>query len=117
MPELIELQKRHHEQLVILGISLDCIPNEDDDSHTGDRPSLNEIRKKVARTVEARQINYSILLDERNDTGARFNGGELPTTVIVDADGNVRRRFVGSRSLPVFEAMVAEASKPASRNR
>jgi thiol-disulfide isomerase/thioredoxin len=112
MPALIELQKRHHEQLVILGISLDCVPDEDHDGRAGDRPSLNEIRKKVARAVKTRAINYTVLLDDKNRAGARFNGGELPATVLVDAGGNVRRRFIGARSLPVFEAMIAEASQP-----
>ncbi len=31
----------------------------------------------------------------------------------MDAQGNVRRRFVGARSLPVFEAMIDEASQAA----
>jgi thiol-disulfide isomerase/thioredoxin len=114
MPELIELQKRHHEQLVILGVSLDSVPDEDDDSHAAEKLSLNEIRKKVARTVNTRRINYTVLLDEKNTAGSRFNGGELPTTVIVDAEGKVRRRFIGARSLSVFEAMIAEASRPIS---
>ena len=53
-----------------------------------------------------------VLLDEHNEVGGRYNGGELPTTVIVDAQGNVRRRFVGARNLAVFEAMIAEAAMP-----
>ncbi len=64
--------------------------------------------KFVDRTVKARGVNYPILLDEHNEVGGRYNGGELPTTVIVDATGNIRRRFIGARSLPVFEAMLAE---------
>ena len=40
------------------------------------------------------------------------NGGELPTTVIVDADGNIRRRFIGSRKLRTFDSMIVEAEKP-----
>ena len=130
MPELIALQKRHGDRLAILGVSLDFVP--DSHGHVGGHPAVEEqvrqevgrdhsdnqaalkqVREKVARTVKARGINYTILLDERNEVGGRFNGGELPTTVIVDAQGNVRRRFVGARSLPVFEAMIAEASQPA----
>jgi cytochrome c biogenesis protein CcmG, thiol:disulfide interchange protein DsbE len=114
MPELIELQKQHHDRLVILGVSLDYVPNEDDDNHGGDRPTLDEIRKKVVRTVQTRAINYTVLLDEKNSAGARFNGGELPTTVIVDPEGNVRRRFIGARNLSVFEAMISEASRHVS---
>lgn len=132
MPELIALQTQHANRLVIIGVSLDFVP--DSHGHIGGHPAveeqgrqvdedpderssraLNKVREKVARTVKARGINYTILLDEANEVGGRFNGGELPTTVIVDADGNVRRRFVGARSLEVFEAMIAEASQPERR--
>jgi hypothetical protein len=51
-------------------------------------------------------------MDESNEVGGRFNGGELPTTVLIDPQGNVHRRFVGARALPVFEAMLAEVLQP-----
>ena len=127
MPELIALQKEHDGQLVILGVSLDFVPDEHGniggetaagETPTGEVPrdghaptvaALNRVRSQIARTVKLRDINYPVLLDEKNEAGGRFNGGELPTTVIVDTHGNVCRRFVGTRSLPVFEAMIAEA--------
>jgi thiol-disulfide isomerase/thioredoxin len=130
MPELVALQKKHADNLVIVGVSLDYVPDShghigghaaveeqkhsdgDHDDHEATAAALKRVREKVARTVKARGINYPILLDEKNEVGGRFNGGELPTTVIVDAQGNVRRRFIGARSLPVFEAMIAEASQP-----
>lgn len=68
------------------------------------------MREKVVRTAKVRNVNYPVLLDEKNDVGGRYNGGELPTTVIVDAQGYVRQRFVGARNLAVFEAMIAEAA-------
>jgi hypothetical protein len=74
--------------------------------------ALKRVREKVQRTVKARGINYTVLLDEQGEIGGRFNGGELPTTVIIDTEGNVRRRFVGARSLSVFEAMIAQARQP-----
>ncbi len=129
MPELLALQRQHKDNLVILGVSLDYVPDEhghigghpaveeqgrgegQDDEHERSAAALKKVREKVARTVKARGINYPILLDERNEVGGRYNGGELPTTVIVDAQGNVRRRFIGARSLPVFEAMITEASQ------
>ena len=127
MPELIALQKRYGERIAIIGISLDNVPDEDghlggnegaesSSGHDGDHPSLNTVREKVARTVKVRGINYTVLLDKNNSVGSRFNGSELPTTVIVDAQGYVRRRFIGARSLPVFEAMIAEASQPLPSN-
>jgi thiol-disulfide isomerase/thioredoxin len=109
LPELIALQKNHNDHLAILGVSLDFVPDEENREALS---SPETIRRKVARTVKSRGINYPVLLDERNAVGGRFNGGELPTTVVVDAEGRIRRRFVGTRSLPEFEAMVAEASKP-----
>jgi thiol-disulfide isomerase/thioredoxin len=132
MPDLIALQKRHLDQLIIIGVSLDFVPDEhghiggypaveeqgrserDDADADRSRDALVKVREKVARTVKARGINYPILLDEQNEIGGRFNGGELPTSVIIDAHGNVRRRFIGARSLEVFAAMVEEATKPAS---
>src|SRR5206468_6892677 len=126
MQELIALQKQHHDRMAIIGVSLDFVPDshghiggnpeveeqaahaEEDDSHERNSAALKKVRDKVTRTVKARGINYTILLDEKNEVGGRFNGGELPATVIVDANGNVRRRFVGARSLAVFEAMIAE---------
>jgi len=130
MPALVALKKEHGEKLVIIGVSLDYVP--DSHGHIGGHPAVEEqkhsdgahddheataaalkrVREKVARTSKARHVNYPILLDEKYDAGGRYNGGELPTTVLVDAQGNVRRRFVGARNMAVFEAMIAEAALP-----
>lgn len=127
MPALVALQKKHGDKLVILGVSLDFVPDShghigghaaveeqkhsegDHDDHEATPAALKRVREKVARTAKARNVNYPILLDEHNEVGGRYNGGELPTTVLVDVQGNVRRRFVGARNLAVFEAMIAEA--------
>jgi thiol-disulfide isomerase/thioredoxin len=109
IPELVELRKRNSDHLAILGTSLDFTPNDD---QVASLPSPREIRAKVARIVRQRGINYTVLLDEKGAVGARFNGGELPTTVIIDAEGNVRRRFIGARSIAVFNAFIAAASRP-----
>jgi thiol-disulfide isomerase/thioredoxin len=106
IPELIELRKQCGDNVAILGISLDSLA----DGAAGQSEAA--LHEKVERTAKARGINYPILLDEKDHVGSRFNGGELPTTVIVDAQGNIRRRFIGPRTLAVFQAMIAEASKP-----
>jgi thiol-disulfide isomerase/thioredoxin len=129
MPALVALQKKHGDKLVILGVSLDYVPDShghigghaaveeqnhsdgDHDDHEATAAALKRVREKVARTAKARNVNYPVLLDEHNEVGGRYHGGELPTTVIVDARGNVRRRFIGTRNLAVFEAIVAEASQ------
>lgn len=130
IPALVALQKKHGDTLVILGVSLDYVPDShghigghaaieeqmhsdgEHDDHEATVAALKRVREKVARTAKARNINYPVLLDEYNEVGGRYNGGELPTTVIVDVQGIVRRRFVGARNLAVFEAMIAEAATP-----
>lgn len=109
MPELVELQKRNSDYLAILGTSLDFAPNDDQGEKL---PSVKEIRAKVARVARQRGINYTVLLDETGAVGARFNGGELPTTVIIDAEGYVRRRFIGARNMAVLNAFIGAASQP-----
>ena len=110
IPELVQLENQHKGNLVVLGVSLDSLP--DDDGDQAPTNSLDEIKGKVARVVESRNINYPVFLDVHGDAGGQYNGGELPTTVIVDADGNIRRRFIGSRSFRTFDSMVVEAEKP-----
>jgi thiol-disulfide isomerase/thioredoxin len=122
IPDLIALQKKLGDQVAILGVALDGVADEhgdipgderDEKSHK-DGLSLEVIHAKVERAVKLRDINYRILLDAKSSVGSQYNGGELPTTVIFDKDGRVRRRFVGERSLAIFEAMIAEAGNPLS---
>lgn len=119
--DLIALQKRVGDRVAIVGVALDGVPTEHGESHSdisshteNQTPTIESITGKVARAVNARGINYTVLLDPRSSVGGQFNGGELPTTVIFDAQGRVRRRFVGERTTEVFEAMLAEAVKPVS---
>jgi thiol-disulfide isomerase/thioredoxin len=119
IPDLVALQQTLGTKVVILGVALDGVPDEDGDNHgerdeksTQANSSPSSVRAKVQHAVKARRINYQVLLDPKNSVGAQFNGGELPTTVILDSEGRVRRRFIGERNLAVFQAMVAEAAKP-----
>lgn len=125
IPDLIELQKRSADRVVILGISLDGQTEVDehghlvgehsdeaqghDQSEAHDEINLAEIRAKVEQFVKDKGINYRVLLDSRSEVGRRFNGGELPTTVLIDPQGYVRRRFLGGREVGVFEAMIRES--------
>ena len=120
IPTLVELQRRHPDDLVVLGISLDGVPDEhghiggheahsDGEDHDHEHsPSLKELRQQVAKFVERRGMKYQVLLDPENSVGGRFNGGELPTTILIDKSGILRRGFVGGRNLDVFEAMIGE---------
>ena len=116
IPDLIELRKKLGDRVVILGVALDGLPDEHgheagEEGHHGEGQSRKTVLKKVARTVKDRGINYPVLLDPDAKVGGRFNGGELPTTVIIDPQGHLRRRFIGERNVQVFEAMLADAGK------
>ncbi len=121
-PDLVQLQKRGANDLVILAVCLDGRPEEDEHEAEGREESnppttsardRAEIRKKVARLVKSKGINYPVVLDPTGEIGARFNGQELPTNVILDPDGEVRRRFIGTRAASALERMLREAGKPA----
>ena len=119
IPDLVALHKKQGDRIAILGIALDGAPDEhghvpgEDGGETkqSEAPSRKAILAKVSRTAKARSLTYPVLLDPDGTVGRRFNGGELPTTVIIDSQGHLRRRFIGKRSLPVFEAMLADAAQ------
>ena len=127
IPDLVRLQKRDANDLVILAVCLDGRPEEHDHEHEEDHaetaaPSVTahdraEIRKKIERLVKSKGINYTIVLDPAGEIGARFNGQELPTNVILDTNGQVRRRFIGARAATALETMLHEASEPAKLSR
>lgn len=118
IPILAELQKRHADDLVVIGVSLDGVP--DEHGHVGgheDRHSdhdsdgahaWKDLQKQVARFAERRGMTYRVALDPDNRIGGRFNGGELPTTLLIDARGELRRRWIGAREASVMEAMLRE---------
>jgi thiol-disulfide isomerase/thioredoxin len=120
IPRLIALQKNHPDDLVILAISLDGAPVGDADeiegkAGTSEDPLLAtpaQIQEKIQRLIKTRGINYQILRDPQGDIGARFNGHELPTNVLIDSAGNVRRRFIGTRPAAALEAMFQNAASP-----
>jgi len=121
IPDLIALQNKLGARVSVVGIALDGTADEHDDEPAENSSKRAEVLRlahaKILRVVKARGINYTVLWDANNSVGGRFNGGELPTTVIIDAEGRMYRRFIGGRSLGVFEQMVAEAAKGADTKR
>ena len=123
LSELMEVQRRNGDRFVILGISLDGTPLADtescgdEDEHSGHAHGeahaahfhAGHIRMQVEQLVQSRGITYPVLMDTTAEVGHRFSALELPTNIILDRDGNVRRRFLGQRSKEVVEAMLIEA--------
>ena len=122
LPLLVELQRRHPDDLVVLGISLDSAEQgalaDGPASAPGTvPPDDKQVRKLVAAVAGRQHLNYRVLLDPQNAAGRQFNGGELPTNVLLDREGFVRRRFVGERSVAVWEALLREAARPVAAAR
>ena len=112
-PVLDALQRRHPEDLVVLGISLDSPNGTDAAEGTLSDAALRDLRKTVGTVSARHRLGFSVLLDPDRRVGRRFNGGELPTQVLLDRDGWVRRRFVGGRSLETGESLLVDADRPA----
>jgi peroxiredoxin len=122
------LHQQHTNELVILGICLDGVPDDHghlyktagdadsqpasqghaDPEHASGQPSIDKLTAQVARFAKARHVTYPVLMDPSNSVGSRFLGGELPTNVLIDSTGHVRRRFIGSRPLSVWHQMLTE---------
>lgn len=129
LSELAAVQRRNADRFVILGISLDGTPLAntegcgDEDEHSGhghdgthaEHVHAGHIRGQVEQCAQQHGITYPVLIDETAAIGHRFNALELPTNVLIDRAGHVRRRFVGLRSAAVVEAMLAAADE-AGRN-
>lgn len=136
IPNLNALQKEFPKELVVLGVNLDGRPDDHGHDHSAadshheesdeaelhdehghnhenheDSDALDTIRRKVSRVVKSKRINYPVVLNPSGDIGSRFDGHELPTNVLIDSEGFIRRRFIGTRPKESLRAMVEEAKK------
>ena len=125
---LKQLQEQEGQRLAVLGVAFDPAVGPQDDCEGevhghGEPMMMNGLMmvmnaspgpiEPVVRSLVAReQIQFPVLLDKRGGLVFRCNVQEIPTYLLIDADGNLRRRFVGSRDLTAFEAMVDEAAPP-----
>lgn len=89
IPDFIELQKEYKEQgLVIIGISLD------------------QSEAPVKPFVEKNSINYPVVMGNSEVAQLYGNIRSIPTTFIVDSDGNIVESFFGLRSKEIFEESI-----------
>ncbi|MCC6231978.1 MAG: TlpA family protein disulfide reductase [Verrucomicrobiales bacterium] len=120
LPVLTQLQSELSSEFVVLGICLDTPPppasssaptaSPSDSAHSASRTTAFTDLARAVRVVAARhRINYPVLLDPDQQVGRRFDGQELPTQVLVDAEGQLVRRFLGPRSPAVWKALIQAA--------
>ncbi len=91
IPGFIELQKKYQEQgLEVIGVSIDPI------TQTG--------AKAVAPFMKSYNINYHIWMvtDQQAMTGYEPGSG-IPTTYIINRDGQIVQKHVGAKPMSVFE--------------
>jgi peroxiredoxin len=123
-PALKNRRQRYPDRLAVLGV---CIPaaqscaDEHEHGHghghhhhdeSGGGAGTEHMGCSVRDAVARLKINYPMIADTNGAVGQRFSVGDLPAYVLIDAEGMVRRRFVGFRTESVLAAMVEEAGTP-----
>ena len=91
IPGFIELQKKYQDQgLEVIGLSVDPI------TQTGE--------KAVAPFMKSNGINYHIwMVKDQNAMAGYEMGSGIPTTYVINREGQVVQKYIGARPLNVFE--------------
>jgi thiol-disulfide isomerase/thioredoxin len=91
IPDLVELQNQYQGEFVVIGISLD-------------RETVND----VVPFVKDYKINYPVVYGNE-DVSNKFGGiRAIPTSFIIDKDGNIVDKHVGLVSKSVYENKIKE---------
>jgi peroxiredoxin len=92
IPHFISLYNQYKDQgLEIIGVSMDQNPE-----------------KILPRFIEANNINYTILLGDEQVYDSYGGIIAIPTTFILDKDGNIRKKYLGYNEKEVFEKEIKE---------
>lgn len=128
-PVLRTLLRRESPRVFVLAIAVDsavwpvesCGDHEGADEqragHVHEGANCHTTRPDPARTRTAARalairlgVKYPVLLDTKATLVTRFDVHDLPACVLIDSEGNLRRRIFGPRPATVFEAMLKEAT-------
>jgi cytochrome c biogenesis protein CcmG/thiol:disulfide interchange protein DsbE len=100
MPSLVELQKENRSRgLQIVGVTY---------------PPQH--RNSVLRVTRKFRLNYPVLFGTRSMTAAYHIGGVLPVTIVIDRDGKIRERILGTVDPEDFSEKVAPLLEPVEPN-
>lgn len=93
MPHLQELSEAYAEELVVVGVALG-------------RDGADKVRAYVAD----KGLTFEMVLFDQDMKLLRDFGGiqSIPTTFLIDADGNIRRKWVGAEEKAVYERAVRD---------
>ncbi len=98
IPDLIALQNRYSNDLVIIGISID-----------------NTVDPVVGYVKEA-GIQYPVIMQVPGMEKGYGDITGVPTSFIIDRDGNPAKKFVGARSMEQFEELLMPYIKSVTSN-
>jgi len=59
--------------------------------------NLAERKSTVAKFVDEYEMTFPVLLDERSSVGSIYGARSIPTSYIIDRNGNILSMFVGAR--------------------
>jgi peroxiredoxin len=121
---LKQLQEQQHQRLAVVGVAFDPSVGPQDDcegeAHEHGQPMMmnghmmvmdaspGPIESVVRSLVAREQIQFPVLLDKKGTLVFRYDVRDIPTYALLDAQGNLHRRFAGTRELPVWTAMIQE---------
>lgn len=89
IPDLIKLQKKYKDQLVIIGISLDT-----------------DTKKDVVPFAKNYGINYPVVYGNQEVVN-NYGGIEaIPTSFVIDKKGNIVQNFVGLMPISTYEEII-----------
>jgi peroxiredoxin len=91
IPDFVELQKEYGDDVQILGISLDL-----------------ETKGDVIPFMKEYEINYPVLWGTMDVVADYGNIQSIPTTFIVDQEGNIVKEYVGLKPKSTFEKAIKE---------
>jgi thiol-disulfide isomerase/thioredoxin len=87
--------------------ALDALAHEFDDQIVWVAVNLQEDRKTIAAALERLGVNPKVALDIDGATAEKFGVTAIPQTVVVDAQGQVSRAFIGGGPNVVDELRAA----------
>jgi thiol-disulfide isomerase/thioredoxin len=100
IPEIIDLYKEMKLQGVIfMGIALESNDPED------------KLVEKISKFVESKSINYMNFIGNEKISNAYGGIRSIPTTMIIDKEGNVIETIVGARDKATFKKALERAMK------
>ncbi|MEK7781032.1 MAG: HEAT repeat domain-containing protein [Verrucomicrobiota bacterium] len=124
---LRQLQEQEAQRLTVLSVAFNPAVGPQDgcggEEHTGGHEhqhghahspgagvDLTATKSALRDLVTRMGVNHPVLVDTKGAVVFRHNVQEVPAYALIDAQGNLRRRFNGSRELPVWTAMIQELS-------